>query len=99
MYVYSHVDIPLPRNAAKQYRYGTPVTRERLEPGDVAFFDDLRHNGIYVGDGRFIHARQRGGGVMLSGLDEAWYRTRWVGGRPFFQGPPLVGNPLTAPFR
>lgn len=83
MYVYSHLGVALPHNAAKQYRYGTPVARERLEPGDVVFFDGLRHNGIYIGDGRFIHARRRGRGVIVSGLDESWYRTRWVGGRRF----------------
>ena len=83
MYVYAHVGVGLPHNAAKQYRYGTPVTRERLEPGDVVFFDSLQHNGIYIGGGRFIHARRSGGSVMISGLDESWYRARWVGGRRF----------------
>ena len=81
MYVYSHVGVGLPHNAAKQYRYGKPVTRERLEPGDIVFFDDLQHNGIYIGGGRFIHARRSGGTVMISGLDESWYRARWIGGR------------------
>lgn len=81
MYVYGQVGVALPHNAAKQYRYGTPVARDRLEPGDVVFFDGLGHNGIYIGDGRFIHARRSGGGVMISRLDESWYRTRWVGGR------------------
>jgi cell wall-associated NlpC family hydrolase len=81
MYVYSHVGVGLPHNAAKQYRYGKPVARERLEPGDIVFFDDLQHNGIYIGGGRFIHARRSGGTVMVSGLDESWYRARWIGGR------------------
>jgi cell wall-associated NlpC family hydrolase len=81
MYVYSHVGVRLPHNAAKQYRYGQPVTRERLEPGDIVYFDDLQHNGIYIGSGRFIHARRSGGTVMVSGLDESWYRARWIGGR------------------
>ena len=81
MYVYGHVGVGLPHNAAKQYRYGALVTRERLEPGDVVFFDGLHHNGIYIGGGRFIHARREGGGVMISGLGESWYWTRWVGGR------------------
>ena len=83
MYVYSHVGVALPHNAAKQFRYGAPITRERLQPGDVVFFDGLHHAGIYVGDGRFIHARRSGHGVIVSGLDESWYRTRWVGGRRF----------------
>ena len=81
MYVYSHVGVGLPHNAAKQFRYGRPVPRERLEPGDIVFFDDLQHNGIYIGGGRFIHARRSGGTVMVSGLDESWYRARWIGAR------------------
>jgi len=44
-------------------------------------FDGLHHDGIYIGGGLFIHARRSGGGVMISGLDESWYRTRWVGAR------------------
>jgi len=81
MYVYAQVGVGLPHNAAKQYRHGTPVTRKRLEPGDVVFFDGLHHNGIYIGGGRFIHARRSGGNVMISDLGETWYRTRWVGAR------------------
>jgi cell wall-associated NlpC family hydrolase len=81
MYVYSRVGVGLPHNAAKQFRYGRPVPRERLEPGDIVFFDDLQHNGIYIGGGRFIHARRSGGTVMISGLDESWYRARWIGAK------------------
>jgi cell wall-associated NlpC family hydrolase len=81
MYVYSHVGVGLPHNAARQYRYGRSVPRERLEPGDIVFFDDLQHNGIYIGGGRFIHARRSGGTVMISGMEESWYRDRWIGAR------------------
>jgi cell wall-associated NlpC family hydrolase len=35
------------------------VSREQLIPGDLVFFDRLRHNGIYLGDGRFVHAKRR----------------------------------------
>src|SRR5213593_3577804 len=80
-YVYAQVGVSLPHNAAQQYRHGMPVSRDSLEPGDVVFFDRLRHNGIYIGDGRFIHARQTGKRVSIASLDEAWYATRWVGAR------------------
>lgn len=80
-YVYAQVGVALPHNAAQQYRLGTPVTRDNLEPGDLVFFDRLRHNGIYVGDGRFIHARQTGRGVNIARLDGAWYASHWVGAR------------------
>ncbi|HXD97125.1 MAG TPA: C40 family peptidase [Candidatus Acidoferrum sp.] len=80
-YVYAHVGVSLPHNAAMQYEYGTPVSRDGLEPGDLVFFDRLRHNGIYIGQGRFIHARQTGKRVDVATLDEDWYRSRWVGAR------------------
>jgi len=80
-YVYAQVGVSLPHNAAKQYRYGLPVSRDRLEPGDLVFFDRLRHNGIYVGRGRFIHARQTGKRVSIASLDDDWYAEHWFGAR------------------
>lgn len=80
-YVYAQVGVALPHSAARQYRLGTPVAREDLEPGDLVFFDRLRHNGIYVGHGRFIHARQTGRRVAVAGLDDEWYAQHFVGAR------------------
>ena len=80
-YVYAQVGVSLPHNAAKQYRYGSPVSRDRLEPGDPVFFDRLRHSGIYIGGGHFIHARQTGKRVSIASLDASWYAKNWVGAR------------------
>lgn len=80
-YVYAQVGVRLPHNAAMQYALGTPIPRERLEPGDLVFFDRLRHNGIYIGQGRFIHSRQTGKRVGIGALDEDWYHAHWVGAR------------------
>lgn len=80
-YVYAQVGVALPHNAAQQYRFGTHVAREDLEPGDLVFFDRLRHNGIYVGHGRFIHARQTGRYVAIASLDDEWYASHFVGAR------------------
>lgn len=91
-YVYAQVGVELPHNAAKQYALGAPVAREDLQPGDIVFFDRLRHNGIYIGEGRFIHARQTGKRVAIAGLDEAWYAERWVGARRV--EPPQALQPL-----
>ena len=90
-YVYAQVGVELPHNAAEQYALGAPVLREELIPGDIVFFDRLRHNGIYIGDGRFIHARQTGKRVAIAGLDEAWYAERWVGARRI-EPPPPAGD-------
>jgi cell wall-associated NlpC family hydrolase len=80
-YIYAQVGVSLPHNAAQQYRLGTPVSREELQPGDLVFFDRLRHNGIYVGNGRFIHSRQTGKRVAIAGLDDEWYAEHFAGAR------------------
>jgi cell wall-associated NlpC family hydrolase len=80
-HVYAQVGLKLPRSAAQQYEHGTPVSRDDLRPGDLVFFDRLRHNGIYIGHGRFIHAGQTGKHVSVAPLDEGWYRSSWVGAR------------------
>jgi cell wall-associated NlpC family hydrolase len=79
-YVFARVGVAIPHNAAQQYRYGIPVPRDRLRPGDLVFFDHLRHDGIYLGQGRFIHAASPEG-VQIGRLDDGWFRTRWVGAR------------------
>jgi cell wall-associated NlpC family hydrolase len=80
MYAFGKVGVAIPHNAAQQFRLGTPVARDRLLPGDVVFFNQLRHNGIYLGDGRFVHSTKPGG-VKIARLDDDWFRTRWVGAR------------------
>jgi len=79
-YVYGRLGVSIPHIAAQQFRFGTPVDRAELVPGDVVFFDHLRHNGIYVGDGRFVHATTPGG-VKMARLEDDWFRKRWVGAR------------------
>lgn len=80
-YVFAQLGVALPHNAARQYALGTAVPRDRLQPGDLVFFDGLRHNGIYIGQGRFIHSRQTGKRVGVARLDDHWYRSRWSGAR------------------
>ncbi|HSE02832.1 MAG TPA: C40 family peptidase [Methylomirabilota bacterium] len=81
-HVFAKVGVALPHNAAQQFRFGAPVELGGLVPGDVVFFDRLRHNGIYLGDGRFVHATHPGG-VKIARLDNEWFRSRWVGARRF----------------
>lgn len=83
-YVYARAGVVMPHNVAKQYRYGVPVSRDELKPGDLVFFDQLRHNGIYVGDGRFVHAARTGKRVTVAKLEDSWFKSRWVGARRLF---------------
>jgi cell wall-associated NlpC family hydrolase len=81
MYVYAQLGVALPHNAAAQFAYGTPVSREELQPGDLVFFNSLGHNGMYIGGGQFIHSPHTGDVVKISSLYDAWYAATWVGGR------------------
>jgi cell wall-associated NlpC family hydrolase len=81
MYVYSQLGVSLPHNAAAQYGYGTPVSVDQLQPGDLVFFDGLGHVGIYIGGGQFIHAPHTGDVVKISSLSDPWYAATFVGAR------------------
>ena len=72
---------------------GAPVDRTGLRPGDLVFFDRLRHNGIYIGGGKFIHASSGEGRVSISRLDGDWFRHRWTGGRRI--NAPHLTNPAS----
>lgn len=81
MFVYAQAGVSLPHNAAMQFGFGVPVSRDALEPGDLVFFDGLGHNGIYIGGGQFIHSPHTGDVVKISGLNDSWYAARWVGAK------------------
>ncbi|MEK6274171.1 MAG: NlpC/P60 family protein [Actinomycetota bacterium] len=80
MFVFSQVGVSLPHNAAAQYGYGMPVSRDQLQPGDLVFFNGLGHNGIYIGGGQFIHSPHTGDVVKISSIS-GWYSSTWVGAR------------------
>jgi len=67
MYVYNKVGVSLPHSSRLQYGCGQPVSRSELQPGDLVFFyDPISHVGIYIGDGKMIHAAGRGKDVRIS---------------------------------
>jgi cell wall-associated NlpC family hydrolase len=80
-YVYAQLGIQLPHYAAAQFGYGSSVTRDQLQPGDLVFFDRLAHVGIYIGADQFIHAPHTGTAVRIDSLDEAWYSSHYNGAR------------------
>jgi cell wall-associated NlpC family hydrolase len=72
-YVMSALKVQLPRTANEQSRAGLAVDRDttRLRPGDLVTFGSTRrisHIGIYVGDGRFVHASTKAGKIIESPL-------------------------------
>lgn len=79
---YQQAGLDIPRTAIEQYERSTPVPDNRLQPGDLVFFtlnsSRVSHVGIYVGDGKFIHAPALGKQVMESRLDEPFWHWHLV---------------------
>ena len=81
MYVFAQVGVSLPHYAAAQYQLGTPVSRDQLQPGDLVFFSNLGHMGMYIGGGNMIHAPQTGDVVKISSINDPYRIAGWVGAR------------------
>jgi cell wall-associated NlpC family hydrolase len=79
-YVYAHFGVSLPHSSYAQFGDGRRVARGSLRPGDLVFFDGLGHVGLYVGNGRFIHAPHTGTRVRVESL-AGWYGSRFAGAR------------------
>ena len=105
-YVFEHsIGLVLPRRAHEQATQAglATVARHELRPGDLVFFNTMRrafsHVGIYIGDGRFIHAPASGGEVRVEDMRAAYWTRRFNGARraPAVDAVPLA--PALAPVR
>ena len=78
-------NIRLPRNALAQSKKGTPVSLAELQAGDLVFYNTLQrpysHVGIYLGDGKFIHAPKTGAQVRVETLKSSYWTQRFNGAR------------------
>ncbi len=92
----------LPRRSEELGRRGGAIERERLQPGDLVFFNTLgrafSHVGIYIGDGRFVHAPARRGQVRIESLDERYWWSRFDGARRIMAASETAADP-PAPVR
>ncbi|MCK9443098.1 MAG: C40 family peptidase [Tissierellaceae bacterium] len=79
------LDIKLNRSSRDQAKNGISVNKQDLIPGDLVFFrtsgKSIGHVGIYIGDGNMIHASSGKRKVMISSLDETYYKSRYVTAR------------------
>jgi cell wall-associated NlpC family hydrolase len=80
--------IRLDGSAADIARRGRSVTRRNLHPGDLVFFNTrnapFSHVGIYIGDGRFIHAPSTNGRVRIDKMSVPYFAQRFTGARAYF---------------
>ena len=79
------VGLVLPRRAEEQAKVTEEINRSELKPGDLVFFNTMKrtfsHVGIYVGDGKFIHAPRPGKAVRVDDMREAYWQKRFDGAR------------------
>lgn len=85
--VFREFDITLPRTAREQYQVGLKVDRSSLASGDLLFFRTRArkkyptHVGIYLGNGKMIHASSRQHKVVISDVNHPFYVKRYVGAK------------------
>ena len=75
MSVLSNFGVSLPHNAAAQSGYGTAVSMDNLQPGDLLFYEGdggIGHVSIYIGNGQVVHASNPTNGILISSIG---YRT------------------------
>lgn len=97
-YVFNQAaSLTLPHGARAISQLGKSIPVDQLQPGDLVFFNTLKkafsHVGIYVGEGRFIHAPSSGGGVHIVSMNEAYWAKRFNGARRIDQ---LAQQPQSA---
>jgi cell wall-associated NlpC family hydrolase len=82
--------VALPRSTRELIDISAPsVPRDALQPGDLVYFNPaggrVSHIGIYVGEGRFVHAPSRGGTVRLDALGSQYWNRHFVGAKRVLQ--------------
>ena len=83
----STLGLVLPHRAEQQARDRqlARIERNELRPGDLVFFNTMKHAfshvGIYMGEGKFIHAPRSGGQVRIEDMRQAYWSQRFNGAR------------------
>jgi cell wall-associated NlpC family hydrolase len=77
--------IRLPRDTKGQSTAGRSIELRELQPGDLVFYNTLgqrySHVGIYIGDGRFVHAPKSGARVRTENINARYWTQRFNGAR------------------
>jgi cell wall-associated NlpC family hydrolase len=79
------IGLLLPRRAEQQAAATQQIDKAELQPGDLVFFNTMRrafsHVGIYVGNGKFIHAPRAGAEVRVESMGGSYWQHRFDGAR------------------
>ncbi|KKC46496.1 hypothetical protein VE23_04165 [Paenibacillus sp. D9] len=90
-YIFKKNGIDLPRSSRQQAAVGTPVAKDRLQPGDLVFSDTNRdgvinHVSLYIGDGKLLHTYRVGIGVTVSTFAGSTWDNTFVTARHVLPG-------------
>ena len=83
-FILNHGGFKISRDMGAQWNSGTHIKSSALQPGDLVFFSNtykrgLSHVGIYIGNGRFVHAENASTGVRISDLWSSYYAAHYTG--------------------
>ena len=89
-YVFRSIGVDLPRVSRAMAHEGTAITdRSALAEGDLVFFGKrgrVDHVGIYIGEGKFLHAPRTGRDVTVSSLDSGYWSQKYLQARRLATG-------------
>jgi cell wall-associated NlpC family hydrolase len=80
-YAYDQAGYPIPRTSEDQFRASHKIALADATAGDLFFFQDqakLSHVGIYLGDGLFVHAPEKGQQVSVARIDAPYYQEQLI---------------------
>lgn len=88
-YCFTQNGIAIPRTVKEQATFGTEVSKENIQPGDVVFFwtdtpGTAQYVGIYIGDGKFVAARSTKKTVAELDFEGPYFSERFVSARRFW---------------
>ncbi|MBP7607056.1 MAG: C40 family peptidase [Giesbergeria sp.] len=79
------IGLVLPRRADEQAQATQTIEKKDLQPGDLVFFNTMRrtfsHVGVYIGEGKFIHAPRTGASVRVESMQTSYWKMRFDGAR------------------
>lgn len=93
-FVYSKAGIRIPRTSSDQYKSGRSVDSDEMQNGDLVFFTrwgsfgklfSPNHVGIFIGNGKFIHAPSSGGKVRIDKLSDDYWDSHFKGSRDYIE--------------